>query len=265
LQHLEWLKDTSQRLKTADGKDVQIWEFNHVQNDAILSAWAKHFRNNYCTSDEYLDFLRQAPNLSRKDYLNRIKFPDIKTALGPSIRAGDFGEILIADYLEWLHYNVPRFKWCNKPTKNDSLKGCDIIGFKIIGVNSPDDILAVFEVKTGFSNSSKNRVQNAVNGSIKDELRLAESLNYLNQQYYFNNDLDGAKKIQRFQNLTDNPCEIAYGAAAIFDEKFFSSETIEEVNTDVHPQKENLFLIVIKGSNMMELVHELYRRAADEA
>ena len=32
-----------------------------------------------------------------------------------------------------------------------------------------------------------------------------------------------------------------------------------------HPNGDNLVLLVIKGPGMMDLVHELYRRAADEA
>jgi hypothetical protein len=32
-----------------------------------------------------------------------------------------------------------------------------------------------------------------------------------------------------------------------------------------HPNGDSLVLLVIKGLSMMDLVHELYRRAADEA
>ena len=54
LEHTKWLVDTGERLKTADGKDVEVWEFCHVQDDTVLSAWAKHFRNHYCfDSDVY--------------------------------------------------------------------------------------------------------------------------------------------------------------------------------------------------------------------
>lgn len=46
--HLKWLVDTGQRLTTADGKTVEVWELRHSKDDAVLSAWAKHFRNHYC-------------------------------------------------------------------------------------------------------------------------------------------------------------------------------------------------------------------------
>ena len=29
-EHTKWLVDTGERLKTADGKDVEVWEFRHA-------------------------------------------------------------------------------------------------------------------------------------------------------------------------------------------------------------------------------------------
>ena len=95
-KHTEWLVDTGERLKTADGKEVEVWKFQHQNDEDVLSAWAKHFRNHYCLDAE-IDFLRG--KRSCKDYLNNIKFPSSTSKLGPSIRTGDFGEILVADYL----------------------------------------------------------------------------------------------------------------------------------------------------------------------
>ena len=56
-EHTKWLVDTGERLKTADGKKVEVWEFRHEKDEAVLSAWAKHFRNHYCLDAE-IDFLR---------------------------------------------------------------------------------------------------------------------------------------------------------------------------------------------------------------
>ena len=98
-EHTKWLVDTGERLKTADGKEVEVWEFRHENDEAVLSAWAKHFRNHYCFDSE-IDYWRRGYKCSRGEYLNTIKFPDPKDAPGPSIRAGDFGEVLVADFLE---------------------------------------------------------------------------------------------------------------------------------------------------------------------
>jgi hypothetical protein len=100
-EHTKWLVDTGERLKTADGKEVEVWEFRHEKDEAVLSAWARHFRNHYCFDSE-IDYSRRGYKWSRGEYLNTIKFPDPKNAPGPSIRAGDFGEVLVADFLEYL-------------------------------------------------------------------------------------------------------------------------------------------------------------------
>ena len=74
-----------------------------------------------------------------------------------------------------------------------------------------------------------------------------------------------ALKIQRFQNKADHPyCEIS-GAAAILSETTFDHSVLASTDSTKHPNNGNLKLIVIKGKNLMDLTHELYRRAADEA
>ena len=131
-EHTKWLIDTGERLKTADGKEVEVWEFRHEKDEAVLSAWAKHFRNHYCFDSE-IDYWRRGYKCSRGEYLNTIKFPDPKDAPGPSIRAGDFGEVLVADFLEYLlGYWVPRTRYGDKTIRNESTKGSDIIGFHIV-------------------------------------------------------------------------------------------------------------------------------------
>ena len=45
----------------------------------------------------------------------------------------------------------------------------------------------------------------------------------------------------------------------------FDNGLASSTDASSHPHSGNLALIVIKGDQMMDLVHELYRRAADEA
>jgi hypothetical protein len=267
-KHIKWFVDTKKRLQTADGKAVKVWEFRHQNDDKILSAWAKHFRNHYCLDTE-IDFLRKGCNYSRKDYLNNIKFPDPSVTPGPSIRAGDFGEILVADYLQYLlGYWVPRTKYCDKTIRNESTKGCDIIGFKFLNDedDSPEDTLAIFEAKTQFTGSKPvPKLQEAIDGSSKDYERKAESLNAIKQRLFKKKSLNDCIKIERFQNPEDRPYKENYGAVAIFTTKLFDAQKVSRTITNNHPEKSNLSLVVIHGDDMMNLVHELYRRAADEA
>ena len=276
--HLKWLVDTGQRLKTADGKTIAVWELRHKNDAAVLSSWAKHFRNHYC-SDGDIDFLRGSQ--LRKDYLEKIKFPSSTSKLGPSVRAGDFGEILIADYLQWiLGYSVPRVRWNAKVVRDESSKGSDVIGFYFHDETgtSAKDSLAVFESKTSFSaGSTANRLQDAINDSAKDHIRIDESLNDIKQRLYEKGDKEQAKKVERFQNPVDNPYREVFGAAALYSSEHLDPSAVSAADTQKipksaksyelqpHPNSDDLVLIVIKGKDMMTLVHKLYQRAADEA
>ena len=267
-KHIKWFVDTGERLKTADGKKVEVWEFRHEKDGAVLSAWAKHFRNHYCFDSE-IDYWRRGYRCSRAEYLNSIKFPDPKDAPGPSIRAGDFGEVLVADFLEYLRgYWVPRTRYGDKTIRNESTKGSDIIGFRIVkdGEASANDSLAIFEAKTQFSGEqAKGRLQDAVDGSAKDIARKAESLNAIKQRLHDRKELDDAEKIERFQNEVDHPYKEVYGAVALFENPLFDGHLTSSTDASSHQYSRDLSLVVIKGNQMMALVHELYRRAADEA
>lgn len=277
-EHTKWFVDTGKRLKTADGTEIQVWELRHKNDDAVLAAWAKHFRNHYCL-DSVIDSLRGRQ--SRAEYLTNIKFPSKTSKLGPATRAGDFGEILVADYLQWLlGYWVPRLRWSSKVIRDESVKGCDIIGFRFLKDNrepSPGDKLIVFEAKTKFSASRKNRLQEAINDSAKDPSRLGESLNFLRQKFFERHETDHVQWVDRFQNSVETQYKTIYGAAAIISEEFFSAEELASADFRAIPDSvksemlsslykgDEVVLLVIKGAHMMKLVHELYRRAADEA
>ena len=273
--HIAWLVDTGKRLKTADGKEVEVWEFQHQDDEDVLSAWAKHFRNHYCL-DTDIDFLKG--KRTRQDYLNDIKFPSRKTKLGPGIRAGDFGEILVADYLQWcLGFWVPRVRWASKVIRDESPKGSDVIGFRFHKKDgtSKKDILAVFEAKTHFSDSGDNRLQDAIKDSAKDHLRIDESLNFIKQKLFERKEIKQAQLVERFQSPVDEPYTETYGAAALISDDYFDAKIISKADCNKipisakkvisHPQRDSLILVLIKGADMMNLVHELYRRAADEA
>jgi len=267
LEHIKWLTNTGKTLKTADGKTIKIYHFNHQQDEKVFSAWAKHFRNHYCPDSE-IDTLRKGTGYSRSEYLTNVKFPDIKDAPGPSIRSGDFGEILIADYLEYsLNYWVPRIKFCDKASRNESTKGCDIIGIKFFNKKkiTSRDMLTIYEVKAKFTGSQENKLQEAVNDSMKDPRRKPESLNFIKQKLIQKGQSEQASQVERFQNPEDHPYNETFGAAALFSIANFNEKTISETNTADHPNNNILELLVIHGKDMMSLVHSLYRRAADEA
>ncbi|MBI5382229.1 MAG: DUF1837 domain-containing protein [Opitutae bacterium] len=266
--YLSWLIKTDRMLRTKDGTMIEVWELNHAPDPKILSGWAKHFRNHYC-DDAKIDLLRKGTPHSRAEYLNQIKFPDAKARPGPSIRSGDFAEVLIADYVEYvLGYWVPRTRYDDRTIRNESKKGSDVIGFRFqrTGKTSPADSLIIFEAKAQLSaKAAESILQNAITDSAKDELRKAESLNAVKQRLLDRNDLAGADSVARFQSPEDRPYRSLYGAAALFSSNLFDEAVIATCDTSKHPGKTQLSLIVISGPNLMDLVHKLYDLAACEA
>lgn len=266
-EHLRWLFDTGEQLISVDGLPIDIWELKVKKDDAVFSAWARHFRNHYCLDCE-IDELRNGTGLCRSDYLCEYAFPDKSQPPGPSIRAGDFAEILVADFLEYImSYWVPRFRYDEKTVRNESTKGVDILGFKFVSdEESLDDTLSVFEAKAKLTGNPNNRLQDAVDDSVKDFfVRKAESLNALKRRFIRSGNRAYAIKIKRFQNKADHPYNEISGAAAILSKTAFDPKILSKTDTSKHPNNGSLKLIVIKGQNLMKLVHELFRRAADEA
>jgi hypothetical protein len=83
--------------------------------------------------------------------------------------------------------------------------------------------------------------------------------------------------VERFQNPVDMPYKETYGAAALLSADSFNTAKIKTTDAlkipvskksmavKPHPHHTALSMLVIKGDDMMSLVHELYRRAAHEA
>lgn len=266
--HMDWLVDTGERRLTACGREIEIWQLNPQENEATLSTWAAHFRQHYM-SDEHLPTMVDGTGMTYAEYLRQILLPDRTQPPGPSLRSGDFGEILVADYIEYvLGYWCPReLRYQERWNRNDSTKGCDVIGFKFFadGQAHPRDELFVYETKSGMSPSHGNRLQDAIMDSDKDKLREAMSLNAMKQKLVVRGAMDDANRVKRFQNMADRPFRRINGAAAILDDIVFGQTDLTTVNASNHYNAANIHLIVIKGPSLMTLVHALYERAADEA
>lgn len=267
--HLDWLVNTSKTVTTADGHTVELWALKHADDPTVLSAWAKHFREHYC-DDELLKKLVSGTGLTNTQYLTDMKFPDVKVAPGPSVRAGDFAEIIVADYIEYkLGYWCPRrLRYDFKFNRNESTKGCDIVGFKLVqdGTENPKDELFVFEAKAALAEGKpQQRLQDAVDDSNKDKIREALTLNALKQRFIERGEAEPARKVERFQNESDRPFTRISGAAAVHDNTTFDPKLTSSVTTAAHFNAANLKLIVVTGDTLMTLVHALYERAANEA
>lgn len=267
--HLSSLKKSAKTLSTSDGRRIDVWELRVPPDAAYLSTWASKFRQHYC-SDSEIDALRAATGLSRAEYLTQLIFPDKSEAPGPAVRAGDFAELLVSDYVEYLlGYWVPRGKYAEKSSRDESIKGVDILGFRLFSppTPSPKDTLLAFEVKAQLSGDKyTGRLQTAIDDSSKDYLRRAITLNATKRRLRRAGEYDKALVIERFQNLADHPYVYRSGAAAVLSDSTYDEASLKKSTKVVdHKNAGNLELIVVRGKELMKLVHALYEAAANEA
>ena len=261
---LRYLNGISQKdsIITNEGKKVEVYELYIDHNEEVLNEWANHFRKQYC-DDDVLDILVEGTGMSRQEWLLKNKFPSDRIAPGPSTRAGDFGELLVADYIEYIYsYYVPRTKYSNKINPNTSPQGSDVIGLKMGEKESLNDELYVIEVKTRASNrmESENRLQKAIDDSTKDIERLAFLFFFIKQRLIELNKKEESKIVQRFQNGVDRPFKTKFGATAIYTTEMLDTEKIKEIKIPTEKDSMNLFVIYI--DDLMSFIHELYRRAS---
>ena len=263
-----YLKALGATLVTIDGRPIEIWRLTPPSEPAHLSGWAKRFRQQYCPDGE-IDVLRSGTGYSKAEFLRQILFPDKSKAPGPSIRAGDFAELLVSDYIEFLlGYWVPRGKYADKAVRNESVKGVDILGFKLLSAaqSSPADELLTFEVKAQLTGAKcTGRLQEAIDESGLDYLRRAMTLNATKRRLLREGEVGSARTVERFQNPTDHPYVYKSGAAAVLSDSIFDPVSIQLANTANHPNQKHMTLLVIRGADLMSLVHAIYDRAADEA
>lgn len=263
--HLKGLNLRSSGLKTAEGHTIHVWEFSPPTDPVLLDNWALHFRRQYCT-DQELPELLSGTGMTVEQYLNAYIFPDKTKAPGPSIRSGDFAEILISDYLEFiLNLWVPREKYAEKASNNESVKGVDIMGFHQLDAVTPlpADALYAFEVKASLSGGTYGgQLQNAVSdGSSDQHVRLAVTLNATKRRYLRERKTLEVSRISRFQNPTDNPYKYVSGAVAVLCHTAFNEEELAKTLANAHSNVEDLYLMVVRSDLQMQLVHELYERA----
>lgn len=259
MRYLDYLVKINE-LTTDDGDVVEIFELLPNMPDEVFAEWAIQFRQNY-VADSLLDLLISGTGRTKQEYLLEYKFPSATDGFGPGTRSGDFAELLVSDYLEFvLGFTVPRERYTNKYNRNSSTQGTDVIAFKIQNEEPGlSDELITFEVKAKASGDTpENRLQDAINDSYKDPIRKAETLSALKQIYIEKGNSQRVAQIERFQNKPDRPYTEKYGAAAVHSTATYSEALIKSV----HLTAEKRWMIVIKKDNLMQLIHKLYEVAS---
>ncbi|MEY9952828.1 Hachiman antiphage defense system protein HamA [Leifsonia sp. EB34] len=266
--YLDHLTQADPALNTNEGVEIALWELANPIDLASLAEWARSFRQLYCLDDE-IDELRSGTGKSRAEYLTDLVFPSASSGLGPATRAGDFTELLVSDYVEHeLGLWVPRQKYMHKSNPDQSIQGVDVLGMSEVdpSAGSIDDVLLVCEVKAGLSTAPyADQLQKAIDDSSKDYLRVAYTLNATKRRLLAMGNRERAKMVERFQNIADNPYVLRSTAAAVLSDEAFDATALVAASTAGHNNKEHLNLLVVKGPELMKLVHSLYAEAASGA
>ena len=179
MKYINWYEE-ERELETTDGKKIQVLHLNYIDEEDALNEWAEHFRKNY-RSIEDIDYMKDEKEL-RSEYLINHVFPEeAGNRFGPATRVGDFSELLVADYIEYvLDYMVPRTRYDRKTNRNESTQGTDLIGYKMGDKPRKTDEVQLVEIKGTSDPKSKKqgyeRLQDAINDSQKDIIRYAESI-----------------------------------------------------------------------------------------
>ena len=264
--YLQYLKQ-HESLTLNSGEACEVWELVFPTDEACLKDWAWRFRQTYCL-DSDIDILRDGTGKTRAEYLIDLVFPDKSIAPGPGVRSGDFAELLVSDFVEFmLGYWVPRTKYAEKSVRNESVKGVDIVGFRWNDQgHQPTDEMLTFEVKAQLSGGKyTDRLQVAVDDSGKDYLRAGETLAAMKRRMHLAGQHKQLLVVQRFQNVADRPYLLLSGAAAVLSDDSFDADSLKGTSIAAHNNAGSLRLITVRGSNLMLLANYLYQRAADEA
>ena len=249
---------------TNQGERVQIFHLMPKDEEEALIEWARNLRRNY-VDDQVMEEMASSLGVGHEEYLKTYKFPDPLDKWGKNVMIGDFSEILVADYLQYvLDFVVPRTRYNSKINRNRSTQGSDLIAYNVANSDewNPKDELFVFEVKAQSTEAkAQARLQEAVEHSSKDITRLAESLVASAEILTRIRKPDQAKVVQRFLNGTDRPYITRYAAAAVHSTSSFSRDLIKQLDTSQHPSKE-VQLMVVHCERLMEFINNMYERAS---
>lgn len=246
-----------------DGMPVESYKISYDMSDErALDNWALHLRRHYISDSELEESIDEL-GISKEDYLKSYKIPGRKKP-GPSTRASDITEILVADMLQFLmNYEVPRIKQQGRANKDMSTPGTDVIGFrfeKSIDNPSRKDELVAAEVKAVLSKKSFGTITDAVKDSKKDKFRIATTLDYYRQTLKRFGDNESAKKIARFQIKSEMPYSTKYEAFAITKIEDIDSNTIIEIAGKDLGLDNSQQVYFIHGKDLMDLTNAIFDR-----
>ena len=261
-RYINWIIEEAQSTIKND-IPVKCYLIDYKDDNDILDEWALHIRRNYIDDHTLLEDV-SLNEMSVEQYLRQYIIPQRNEDLGPTARSGDICEILISDLLEFVfNYSVPRYKLMNRSGKNNSQQGTDVIAYRFYKddktPHNKDELIAA-EVKGTLSRTGYDSLEKALTDSIKDEHRLARTINYCRKRLGELGKDDEAQDITRFLMKSENDYKIIYTAAGISSQEVLDSIIELSVSGEELHIRNGQNIFFLHGKKLMELTHKIYER-----
>jgi hypothetical protein len=240
-----------------------IYKLNIPDTESFLDAIKEEARK-YYISDRDLAEKSEKNGISKKEFLEQYILPSIG-----KIKSGDFGEIFSCFSVRECYAQkgfilvCPRkFIW--KMDRDKAMPFTDVVGFyrEDITKASSNDFIVSVESKMKATNSSANRIQEAIDGAQKDRTtRLAKTLIWLKQKYA----RDGNAEMHKFTKRYCDPVyqgtyNKIYEAFTIIDNKFEATEIEKSVDNN-----DGITIIVISMDNLKNIYETNLKKIAESA
>ena len=189
----------------------------------------------------------------------------------PSMRSGDSGEILARSALAE-HNDRPRFpvfRWRNRSTRDDTVRGPDLLGYTYLDPDDPsdDDVLVICEVKTRASSVNDDIVREAYDDATKHYISdLKNALFFARRALHEQGDLEEEVRLARFSHPHDLPYKRRLVPCVVHNEQTWKDDFLDTL-PDEHRLLDDVEVVVICVDNLakwIDAVFDLAIAAADD-
>lgn len=234
-----------------------IFDLDDDKATEFLSSLPSHFRTCYIDDKQLLEKIRSGGNAEE---ILRHLIPDTG-----SVMAGDFGEILSFYLLQGKYppkkLNGPK-KWRWKTDRNKPSPKTDVVLFYIASKkSSPDDLLVIGESKVKATDSSRDPIADAIDGTKQDHVsRLAATLVWMRERAIVQVEKGEVNKLNRFifsSEPSNGPYKKWFHAIAIIDRSFL--ENLIANNHTVPALQDEAKIVVIAIPNLKTKYETVFR------
>ena len=186
----------------------------------------------------------------------------------PHLMAGDIGEMLMRQYLGECPqgFSVPVYRWRNRSTKNDTVRGTDLIGYcNYSHIPSPQDLLVMCEVKTRSATVNPEVVADALAGAQEDYAsRLANSIAFSQARLLYDGLKNESAALARFRRPHSTPYRKRIIGAVVHDAAKWDDDFLKHLPA-AHGLPIEVGITILKVEDLATWISELFTEATIQA